>query len=168
MKTPPAHIHLQPDVKPYVRHNPIPIPYHWKKEVKASLDEDVCRGIIAPVPIGTPVEWCTTMVITEKKNGKLRRTIDLQQLNNHCLRETHHCPSPFQLACQVPPNTKKTILDAVDGYHAIALDEQSQPLTAFITEWGRYMYLCMPQGFVASGDACLYQTVQRSHKGHTT
>ena len=74
------------------------------------------------------------MVITAKKDGTPRRTVDLQHLNSQCLRETHHCQSPFQLACQVPPNGKKTVLDTVDGYHATALDEASQPLTTFITE----------------------------------
>ena len=72
---------------------------------------------------------------------------------SQCKRETHHTSSPFQLSLQVPPNTKKTVLDAVDGYHSIPLDEESQPLTTFITEWGRFMYLRMLQGYVASGDA---------------
>ena len=61
--------------------------------------------------------------------------------------------SLFQLALQVPPNQKKTVLDAVDGYHSVPLDKESQPLTTFITEWGRFMYLRMPQGYLASGDA---------------
>ena len=60
--------------------------------------------------------------------------------------------SLFQVATQIPPNTYKTVLDAVDGFHAVELDTDSQPLTTFITEWGRYMYLCIPQGFVAAGD----------------
>ena len=68
------------------------------------------------------------------------------------MRETRHCKSPFELASQVPCNKKKTVLDAVDGYHAVALDEESQNLTTFITERGRYVYLQMPQGFMASGD----------------
>ena len=153
MDTKPAHIHLKADATPHARHNPIPVPFHLKETIKKSLDDDVKRGIITPVPIGTPVEWCTTMVTATKKNGSIRRTVDLQQLNAQSKRETHHCPSPFQLACQVPSNTKKTVFDAVDGYHAIPLDEESQHLTTFITEWGRYMYLRMPQGFVASGDA---------------
>ena len=34
-----------------------------------------------------------------------------------------------------------------------AISVESQPLTTFITEWGRFMYLRMPQGYVASGDA---------------
>ena len=92
------------------------------------------------------------MVITAKKNGKPRRTVDYQHLNSQCKQETHHTSSPFQLSLQVPPNTKKTVLDAVDCYHSIPLDEESQPLMTFITEWGRFMYLRMPQGYVASGD----------------
>ena len=121
--------------------------------MKESLDRDVERGIIAPVLIGTPVEWCSPMVVTAKKNGKPSRTIDLQHLNSQCSRETHHCQSPFIAACQAPPNTKKTILDAMDGYHAIELDAESQPLATFITEWGRYLYLRLPQGYLAAGDA---------------
>ena len=60
---------------------------------------------------------------------------------------------PFQLAPQVPPNTKKSVLDAVDGFHSVPLDSESQPLTTFITEWGQYMCLQMPQDYFAAGDA---------------
>ena len=153
MTMPPANIHLNENAKPYTPHTPIPVPLHWKKEVKESLDRDVEREIIAPVPIGTLVEWCSPMVVTAKKTGKPSRTIDLQHLNSQCSRETHHCQSPILAACQVPPNTKKTILDGVDGYHVIKLDAESQPLTTFITEWGRYIYLHLPQGYLAAGDA---------------
>ena len=101
MSMPPAYIHLNENAKPYAHHMPIPIPFHWKKEPKESLDRDVERGIIAPVLIGTPVEWCRPMVVIAKKTGKPRRTIDLQHLNSQCSRETHHCQSPFLAACQV-------------------------------------------------------------------
>ena len=153
MSGPPAHIHLKDNPIPKAKHNPIPIPLHFKEKVKELLDKDVERGIISPVPIGTPTNWCSTMVITAKKNGTPRRTIDYQYLNSQCKRETHHTSSPFHLALQVPKGTKKTVLDAVDGYHSVSLDEASQPYTTFITEWGRYQYLRMPQGYLASGDA---------------
>ena len=39
-----------------------------------------------------------------------------------------------------------------DGYHAVTLDKESQHLTTFLTEWGRYMYICLPQGYQAYGD----------------
>ena len=92
------------------------------------------------------------MIITAKKNGKPRRTIDYQHLNSPCKRETHHTGSLFQLALQVLPKQKKIVLDAVDGYHSVPLDKESQPLTTSITEWGRIMYLRMPQDYLASGD----------------
>ena len=153
MTGPPAHIHLTEGAIPKARHTPIPVPYHFKAAVKAALDADVEKGIISPVPVGHPTDWCAVMVITQKKDGSPRRTVDYQYLNGYCKRETHHTLSPFHAACLVPPHTKKTVLDAVDGYHAISLDEQSRPLTTFITEWGRYWYNRMPQGFIASGDA---------------
>ena len=114
MKTTPGHIHLKPNAIPHTRHSPIPVPHHWKNTIKASLDLDIQRGIIKPIPIGTPVTWCSPMVIVRKKDGTPRRTVDYQELNKQCLRETHHCESPFHLASKVPPNTKKRILDAVD------------------------------------------------------
>ena len=88
-----------------------------------------------------------------KKIGKPCCTTDLQKLNAQCYRETHHCQSPFQLACRIPSNTKKTVLDAVDGFHAIELDEASGKLATFITEQGRYCCCHLPQRYVAATDA---------------
>ena len=153
MKCKPVRIHLKDGATPFARHTPIPIPIHWKSQVKEQLDQDVEKGIIEPVPIGEPVTWCSPMVVTTKKDGRPRRTVDLQKLNSQCLRETHHCESPFKLACQIPQNKKKTVIDATDGYHSIPLEEHSRHLTTFITEWGRYRYRRLPQGFVAAGDA---------------
>ena len=107
MAPPPVHIHLKPDAIPCARHLPIPVPYHWKTQVKAASDHDIERGIITPVPVGTPITWCSPLVITEKKDSSPRYTIDLQHLNSQCKHETHPTPSPFQLPCQVPPVTKK-------------------------------------------------------------
>ena len=150
---PHAHIHLKEGAIPRARHNPAPVPFHMKEAVKHAMDDDVKNGIIRPVPIGMATSWCSTMVVQPKKDGRPRRTVDYQHLNSQCLRETHHQQSPFHLAMQVPAGSFKTVLDAVDGYHSVLLDEESQPLTTFITEWGRYMYTRMPQGFLASGDA---------------
>ena len=113
ISSPPAQIHPKPDAKPYAHHSPIPVPYNWKAKVKASLDRNVARGIIKPVPIVTPFKWCSTVAIILNKNGSPLQTVDLQHLNSQCSHETHHCQSPFQLACQVPPYTKKTVLDAI-------------------------------------------------------
>lgn len=84
------------------------------------------------------------MIVVPKRDGTPRRTVVLQRLNAQCLRETHHCPSPFQLVRQIPANIYKTVLDTVGGYHVISLDQDNQYLTAFITEWCRFMYKQIP------------------------
>ena len=45
-----------------------PVPFHLKEATKASLFHDVEHGIIAPVQVGTLTEWCSTMVVTAKKD----------------------------------------------------------------------------------------------------
>lgn len=149
----PLSIHFREDATPKAFHNPIPVPNHWKKKVKADLDRDVRLGIIEPVPPGTPTLWCAKMVVVPKKDQTPRRTVDLQPLNAATYRQTHHTPSPFHQASMVPPHTKKTVLDAWNGYHSLPLSEDARDATTFLTEWGRYRYLSAPQGFHAAGDA---------------
>ena len=91
---PPAHIHLKEGFKPRARHSPIPVPFHMKDAVKKSLDDDVKRGIIKPVQIGTPTEWCSTMVVMPKKMVGLEgpSTISTSMINVYVKRiiKGHH------------------------------------------------------------------------------
>ena len=111
------------------------------------------KVILNQYPQGNLQNGAPTWLQLQKKNGKPRRTIDLQKLNVRCYRETHHCQSPFRLVCQISANTKKTVLDAVDGFDPIEFDEASRKLTPFITEWGRYHCCRLPQGYLAATDA---------------
>ena len=63
--------------------------------MKESIDSDVKLGILEAVPVGEPVTWCHRMVTARKKNGKPRRTVDMQVLNKHAVGETHHTQSPY-------------------------------------------------------------------------
>ena len=153
MSGPPMRIMIDPNTTPFATHKPIPIPIHWQDEIYADLKRDVDLKVIEPVPIGTPTTWCHKMVVVAKKSGKPRRTVDLQPLNKHAIRETHHTESPFHLARAVPPNTLKTVMDAWNGYHSIPLHEQDRHYTTFITPKGQFCYCVAPQGYVSSGDA---------------
>ena len=106
-----------------------------------------------PSALPGKLQWRSAMVVTGKKNGTVRTTTDFQHLNSQCEREPHPSQAPFQLATQIPPNTFKTVLDAVDGYFSVPLENASSWLTCFITEWGTFRYLRAPQGFSSSGDA---------------
>lgn len=152
MAGPPMKLMIDPKAEPVAHHSPIPVPIHWQDTVKADLDRDVRLGVIEPVPVGEPVTWCHRMVVCAKKNGNPRRTVDLQPLNAHASRETHHTQSPFHQVRSVPTNKKKTVSDAWNGYHSVPLREEDRHLTTFITPWGRYRNITLPQGYIASGD----------------
>ena len=124
MSGPPMNLMISDDAKPIAYHKPIPVPIYWRDEVKAGLDQDVKLGVIKPVPIGEPVSWCHRMIVCPKKTGKPRKTVDLQALNTYARRETHHTQSPFHRARSVPPYTKKTVLDAWNGYHSVPIKQE--------------------------------------------
>ena len=90
-------IHIQEDAVPYAVHSPIPIPHHWRDDVEKIIQRDVKLGILEKVLVGDPVEWCSRMVTVKKRDGTPHITVDFQQLNKQCLRETHPNSYPFHL-----------------------------------------------------------------------
>ena len=92
--------------------------------------------------------WCHGMVICAKKTGQPRRTVDLQPLNVHATRETHHTQSPFHQARSVPHRKLKSLFDAWIGYQSVPLYADDRHFTTFITPWGCYWYC-----YIASRDS---------------
>lgn len=151
--SPPMRLHVNPETPPVAIHKSRPVPIHWQEEVKAGLDRDVRIGVLERVPMGEPVRWCAPMHVCPKKNGKPRRTVDLQALNRAAMRQTHTTESPFHQVSGIPANKLKTVLDCWNGYHSVSLEEEDRHLTTFLTPWGKYRYKRAPQGFLAAGDA---------------
>ena len=60
--------------------------------------------------------------------------------------------SPYKQARSIPHHQLKTKTDAWNGYQCCPLEEEKRPLTTFETEWGRYRYKVIPEGFKAAGD----------------
>ena len=153
MEGPPVRLMIREDAKPVASHKPIPVPICWSGDVKDGLDQDENLDVLEQVPTGTPVIWCHKMITVPKKDGSLRRAVDFQPLNRYAIRETHHTQSPFHQARKVPHNKRKTVFDAWNGYHSVPLHPDDRHLTTFITEWGRYRYKTLPQGYMAAQDA---------------
>ena len=91
------------------------------------------------------------MVVTRKQDGNPRRTIDLSPLNRFCKRELYYGEPPFVLARRVPGNTWKTVTDAWNEYHSVALREFDRHLTTFIKPYG-HIGTPGPLRFLSSGD----------------
>ena len=124
-----------------------------QQQVAKQLEKDESLGVIERVPPNTPVTWLHNMVLTPKADGSPRRTIDLQPLNRHSVRETHHTIPPAKQARAIPPETHKTVTDAWNGFHSIEIRQEDRHKTTFLTEQGRYRYRRAPMGFLTSQDA---------------
>ena len=148
----PLRLHLDPSAKPVAIRTASQVPIHWKDAVKEGLDRDVALGVLEKVAENTPTEWCSRMVITSKSDGTPRRVVDYQQVNKACPRQTHHTETPWALVSSVPPNTRKSVVDAWHGFHSVEIYPADRPVTTFLTEYGRYQYRTTPQGFIAAGD----------------
>ena len=99
---PPLRLFVDNHASPVAALTPSAIPLHWTKDVKAGLDRDVRLGVIEPVPVNTPVRWCSRMVVTPKSDGTPRRVIDFSPINKHAPHQLYHPDHLTQLLLQYP------------------------------------------------------------------
>ena len=131
-------IRLHENVTPFSVSTPRRIPMPYYEKVKSELKRLEEMDIIKPVT--KPTDWCAPMVVVPKQNGKVRICVDLTRLNQGVKRENFPMPCTDQLLSQLPGQNTWSKLDCNSGFHQQLLDEESQPLTTFITPFGRYCY----------------------------
>jgi hypothetical protein len=102
------------------------------------------------------LEWLANPVLVRKKNSnEWRMCIDYTDLNKHCPKD------PFRL-----PRIDQVIDSTADydsGYHQIAIKEEEQEKTAFITPFGAYYYTTMSFG-LKNTDATYQRAIQACFK----
>ena len=152
MKGDPYHIKLKPNAVPINTGASRSVPEPLLPALKAELDSLVTQGIIAPISQAT--EWLHPMVVVHKKgNGGIRICVDFRRLNEHVIRPTNPQPTPWETVRTLPKGiTHFAVFDAFKGYHQVELDEESQLKTAFMTPFGRYIYLRLAMGMISAGD----------------
>jgi hypothetical protein len=73
--------------------------------VKEELDRDVRIRVIEEVPVNSPVNLCSRIVVCVKKSVKARRTVDFKAVNHAAPMQTHTVEPPFKLALSIPSKT---------------------------------------------------------------
>ena len=140
-------IQLEDDAVPFCVKAPRAIPYAYRDKLRTELDNMVAKGIITP--ISEPTTWCAPIVVVPKKNSNdIRLCVDLSKLNKFVQRERYQSPTPREAVADIAATQANffTTCDALAGYHQCPLAADSQPLTTFITPFGRFMFLRAPFG----------------------
>ena len=150
---PAVRIHLRKGATPRRILGTRPIPINQEPEARKILNDLVETGVIAKLE--EPTDWLSPAFFLEKPGGGLRLVTDFTAsgLNEVITRNVHPFPSSSEVQRKIHPDSRFFAkLDCIQGYHQLALDEDSQKLTAFVTPLGSYYYKRVAMGMAMSGD----------------
>ena len=134
-------IKTEPGSKP-----PYRPPYRLGPAEQDELEEQVkdllAQGFIRPScsPYGAPV------LFVPKKDGRWRMCIDYRALNKQTIKDRYPLPRIDLLLDRLGQARVFTKLDLAQGYHQIAMAEDSIAKTAFCTHLGQWEFVVMPFG----------------------
>lgn len=151
-------IKLKPDATPSIdacRR----VPFQLKNKLKAVLDELVKTNVICPV--NEPTEWVSSLVLTTKKDGKLRLCLDPRKLNKAIMRPHFQFPTLDEIKSDLSGARFFTTLDANKGFWMLKLSDSASKLCTFITPFGRYRYTRLPYGISAAPEIFYREMVNR-------
>jgi hypothetical protein len=88
-------------------------------------------------------EWLANPVLVLKKNNNgWRMCVDYTDLNKHCPKDPFALPRIDQVINSTAGCVLLSFLNCYSGYHQIALKEEDQIKTAFITPFGAHTLQC--------------------------
>jgi hypothetical protein len=115
-----------------------------KREIARLLAAGFIKEVIHP-------EWVAYPVLVKKKNHEWRMCVDYTDLNKHCLKDHFGLSRIDQVVDSTAGCVLLCFLDCYSGYHQIALKEEDQIKTAFITLYGTYAYKTISFGLKNAG-----------------
>jgi hypothetical protein len=115
-----------------------------KREIAKLLAAGFIKEVIHP-------EWVANPVLVKKKNNEWRMCVDYTDLNKHCPKDHFGLPRIDQVVDSTAGCLLLCFLHCYSGYHQIALKEEDQIKTAFITPYGTYAYKTMSFGLKNAG-----------------
>jgi hypothetical protein len=115
-----------------------------KQEIAKLLAAGFIKEVIHP-------EWVANPILVRKKNDKWRMCVDYTDLNKHCPKDHFRLPRIDQVVDSTVGCILFCFLDCYSGYHQIALKEEDQIKTAFITPYRAYAYKTMSFGLKNAG-----------------
>jgi hypothetical protein len=101
-------------------------------------------------PIAYPT-WLANVVMVQKKSSKWRMCIDFTSLNKACPKDNFPLPRIDKIVDSAAGCEVMSLLDCFSGYHQIYMKEEDKASTSFITHFGTYCFIRMPEGLKNAG-----------------
>jgi hypothetical protein len=101
-------------------------------------------------PISYPT-WLTNVVTVQKKSGEWRMCIDFTSLKKACPKDNFPLPQIDKIVDSTASCEVMSLLDCFSGYHQIYMKEEDKANINFITPFGTYCFVRMPEGLKTSG-----------------
>jgi hypothetical protein len=111
--------------------------------VKEELDKLLEAVFIRPMET---TEWVFPMVLTLKKNGKLKVCVNYKDLNKVTKKDRYPLPFCEEILEEVAGHEMYTFGDGYRGYLQVKIAPKNQLNTTFTTPWGTLCYIVMPFG----------------------
>jgi ribonuclease HI len=117
-------------------------------------------------PITYPT-WLANKVMVQKKSGKWRMCKDFTSLNKACPKDNFPLPRIDKIVDSAAGCEVMSLLDCFSGYHQIYMKEEDKASTSFVTHFGTYCFIRMPEGLKNAGStfSWLTKTVLESQVG---
>jgi hypothetical protein len=131
---------------------------------KAEVHRLLEANFIEPVAYPT---WLANIVMVQKKSGKWRMCIDFTSLNKACPKDNFLLPWIDKIVDSAAGCEVMSLLDCFSGYDQIYMKEEDKASTSFITPFGTYCFIRMPEGLknTRSTSSRLTKTVLESQIG---
>jgi hypothetical protein len=108
-------------------------------EVQRLQDVKVIREVLYPV-------WLANTVPVKKKNGKWRMCVDFRDLNKACKKDDFPLERVDKIVDDAANSEMLSLMDMFLGYHQIRVRREDEEKTSFITPFGTFCFLRMPEG----------------------
>lgn len=90
--------------------------------------------------------YASPALLVGKKDGDLRMCVDYRKLNSRTIKYNYPLPRIDEMIDRLTGAKFLHLIDLKTGYHLMGMEEESKPLTSFVSQKGQFEFNVMPFG----------------------